>query len=72
MPRKHDHFHAHDSGAHAHKHDAPEGDPKGHHHGAPFGRKVVEVPDADNEPDLTLLLKRSIEQVEAKRRDEDD
>lgn len=55
-------FHWHEGVAHDHEHELVG------HHGPPFGkRKVIEV----EEPSLVLLLKRSIEQAEAKRRDDE-
>lgn len=72
--KPHDHPHHHpDWGAHAHPHTEE-------HHGHAFGRRiVVDVEERLDEmlfdpetqvegPDLTLLLKRSIEIQEAKKR----
>lgn len=67
-PRKGYHYgyHSH-PGVEGHDHEHPLVG----HHVAPYA-KVIHVPDATDpsgEPDYTLLLKRSIENEEAKRRD---
>lgn len=56
----HVHYHAH-PGVEGHEHEHPL---TGHHY-APFGNRVIEV----EEPSLVLLLKRSIEEAEAAKRD---
>lgn len=71
--KPHDHYHHHPWGeAHEHKHDSG-------HHGPAFGKTstvfvgdvkdkiLVEGEEMLVEPDLSLLLKRSIEREEAKR-----
>lgn len=60
-PKEGHHFgyHWHEGVGHDHEH------PFAGHHGAPFGnRRVIDVADA---PDLSLLLRKSIEKVEAER-----
>lgn len=66
----HVHYHAH-PGVEGHEHEHPL---VGHHY-APFGNRVIQVPDAEGvtrlrineEPSLVLLLKKSIEAERKKR-----
>lgn len=63
MTTWHEHYHPHVGHAHTHPHEHGEYS----HHGAPY-KKVIDVPEA---PDLRLLLRRSIMEAEARKRDGD-